>query len=52
MVVGSGGVGHETYGGFSFDLGWLTSRLSQFRVVFVDQSLADSMQLYVGLMKN
>lgn len=52
VFVGSGGVGHETYGDSSFDLGWLTSRLSQFRVVFVDQSLADSMQLYVGLMKN
>jgi SAM-dependent methyltransferase len=52
VFFGSGGAGHETYGDASFDISWLTSKLHQYRVAFVDQSLSDPMQLYVGLMKN
>jgi SAM-dependent methyltransferase len=51
VYISSGGVGHETYGDSSFDLGWIDRNLSQYRIAFVDQSLSDTMQLYVGLMK-
>ena len=52
VFVPSGGIGQSTYGDSSFKAEWISKNLPQLKIVFLDYSLNDPSQLYVGLMKH
>jgi|LakMenE18May11ns_1017448.scaffolds.fasta_scaffold9812367_2 SAM-dependent methyltransferase len=51
VFASTGGIGQPTYGDSSFNVDWITQKLPQLKVAFLDYSLYDSCQLYVGLVK-